>query len=127
MEVRKAFASHHDLRYAMGNDKNRSILRKLPLFIGLAGGIGGVLPDLDHGYRLILNPEYSAYYLHHYGWVAIAILVTGNLIALGSRQAAALVLRVINADPFRRKEGNYGDGVLILTGDEFPPATVRKQ
>jgi len=83
----------------MGNDKNSSIFRKLPLYVGLAGSIGGILPDLDHVYRLILNPEYSAYYLHHYGWVVIASLGTGGLIAFSSRQTAALVLRVFTSQP----------------------------
>ncbi len=77
----------------MGSNNGRSVIGKLPLYIGLAGGVGGILPDFEHLYRLIFNPEYSAYYLHHYGWMAVAVLGIGSLIAFGGRQTANLVLR----------------------------------
>jgi len=76
----------------MGNSNGWSLLGRLPLLIGLAGGLGGILPDFDHLYRLIFYPEYSAYYLHHYGWVAVAVFGIGSLVAFGGRQAATLVL-----------------------------------
>ena len=79
----------------MGSNKGGFILRRLPLYIGLTGGFGGILPDFDHLYRIVLNPEYSSYYLHHYGWMAAAVFSVGSIIAFGGRPAAALVLRAL--------------------------------
>ena len=81
----------------MGNTKNRSILRKLPLFIGLAGGIGGIFPDLEHVYKFLLNPQYTSYYLHYSGWLLVLILGIGSLLTFSSRHIATLVLTWVNA------------------------------
>ena len=80
----------------MGDSRKSSVLRKLPLLVGLAGGIGGILPDLDYTYRSLRAQEYSSYYLHHFGWLVVLVFGFGCLAAFNSRQIATLVLMVLD-------------------------------
>ena len=81
----------------MADSSHRAVLRRLPLYLGIAGGLGGVLPDLDHAYRILVAPGYTSGYLHELGWVAVLVLGGGSLVALNRRQVAALVLKARHA------------------------------
>ena len=70
----------------MGNTNYRSfIFRRLPLFIGLVGGLGGIFPDFDHFLRFASGGAYSSLLFHQWGVVFGAILLIGGLIALYRR------------------------------------------
>ena len=72
--------------------KPNTFLRRMPLLIGLIGGIGGIFLDFDHFLHLVTQGAVPFTFLHQPSFVSSIIILTGCVIALCRRLYSTLVL-----------------------------------